>query len=60
MGRSNGYYKGYLEMNGFKTPFVVYAASAEHATKKALKNVGSRLEHAIIQDLEGPYYQMQL
>jgi len=60
MGRSNGYYKGCLEMNGFKTPFVVYASSAEHAATKALKNVGSRLNGAIIQDLEGPYYNLQM
>lgn len=60
MGRASGYYKGCLEMNGFKTPFVVYATSAEHATSKALKNIGSRLEFAVVQDLEGPYFQMQM
>jgi len=58
MGRSNGYYKGFLEMNGFKTPFIVYASSSEHAAAKALKNIGSKLEGAVIQDLEGPYYQV--
>ena len=60
MKELNGYYKGCLELNGFKTPFVVYASSNEHAEKKALSRFNDWQEGAIIQNLEGPYQNVQL
>jgi|GEM_PF-4778198 len=61
MGKmANGYYRGCLETNGFKTPFIVYASSTEHAIDKALKGVGPRLENTTIQEVKGPYHYIQM
>jgi len=54
MKNTYGYYKGWLELNGFKTPFVVYADSDIQAETKALHGVRG-ISGAIIHTLEGPY-----
>ncbi len=55
MENKNGYYKGLLELDGFKTPFIVYASSNKHAAEKVLENGLFGLEEAVISQLEGPY-----
>lgn len=59
MSKEIGYYKGCIELNGFKTPFVVFASSNDDAVKKALKDV-SHLEGASINEIEGPYATVEL
>ena len=60
MKRTYGFYKGCLVRDGFKTMFVVYASSSEHAVKKALHSVREELAGAKLQEIEGPYYSTQL
>ena len=59
MNKSSGYYKGCIELNGFKTPFIVFASSNDHAAKKALQDV-AHLQGAMIYELEGPYPTAEL
>ncbi|MBI3440628.1 MAG: hypothetical protein HY052_02300 [Proteobacteria bacterium] len=59
MSKSSGYYKGCIALNGFKTPFIVFALSNGHAAKKALKEV-EHLEGAMIYEIEGPYPTVEL
>ncbi len=49
-----GYYRVHLENEGFKTPVIVYAASDEHAVRKALNDMSYKIPNARIFDIEGP------
>lgn len=60
MSNSPGYYKGCIELNGFKTPFIVFASSNDHAVQKALKDVGVYLPGAVVHEIEGPYPTVDL
>lgn len=53
-----GFYKGYLEQGGFKSSFIVYAASTQHAIRKALDDVEFTLPGARVHEIEGPYQNM--
>ncbi len=55
MDNKNGYYKGLLELNGFRTPFIVYASSDAHAAEKVMENEICGLQEVTISHLEGPY-----
>lgn len=57
---ANGYYKGCLELNGFKTPFIVYATSEEQAIDKAMRGANTRIENATIREIKGPYGYIQI
>jgi len=60
MTHADGYYKGSIELNGFKTPFIVFASSNDHAAKKALKDVIHLPGGAIIHEIQGPYPTVEL
>ena len=55
MEQKHGYYTGCLELNGFKTPFVVYAGSNEQAALKALDGLQEHMKGAVVYKVEGPY-----
>ncbi len=55
-----GYYKGCLELHGFKSTFVVYASSSEHAVKKALDDAELEMPGARVHEIEGPYQNIQI
>ena len=57
MSKRPGYYKGCLELNGHKSPFIVYATSGEHAAKKAVDGAKLDMKGARISEIEGPLYQ---
>ena len=52
---SFGYYRVFIEHNGFQTPMVVYAASNNQAATKALDYAIDDLPGARIMDIQGPY-----
>ena len=53
-----GYYKVLLELNGLKTPLIVYASSDSHAATKALDDMCDDLPGALVREIEGPYYSL--
>jgi hypothetical protein len=53
----HGFYKVYLESNGFKTPFVTYALSRADAAAKALQQ-SEDLISATVADVSGPFSSM--
>lgn len=55
MNKQFGYYRVFLEHEGFRTPLVVYAGSGKDAASKALDDTGVTLPGATIHDIEGPY-----
>ncbi len=60
MSKLAGYYKGCLELHGFKTTFIVYASSNENAMKKALDDAEFDLPGARVHEIEGPYQNIQI
>jgi hypothetical protein len=60
MEKSAGYYKGYLERNGFKKSFAVFALSDEHAIRKVLHDAAAYLPGAVIHEIEGPCHGVQV
>lgn len=53
-----GFYKVYLESNGFKTPVITYARSAYDAASKALEFNRDDLPAARVHEVLGPYTSM--
>ena len=53
-----GFYRVYLESNGFKTPVITYALSARDAAVKALDYNSEDLPAATVFDVQGPYSSM--
>ena len=53
-----GFYKVYLESNGFKTPVITYARSAYDAGVKALEYNRDDFPAATIHEVQGPFTTM--
>ena len=53
-----GFYKVYLDSNGFKTPVITYARSAYDAGVKALEYNRDDMPAATIHEVLGPYTTM--
>ena len=53
-----GFYKVYLESNGFKTPVITYARSPYDAQQKALEYNREDLPACKVFEVQGPFTSM--
>lgn len=53
-----GFYKVYLESNGFKTPVITYARSSHDAQVKALEYNRDDMPACKVYEVQGPFTSM--